>query len=64
MYLGHLASPDLSESEDGVSAVEFAHHSRSKTLFSVLIMLGNLFISAHSFVALPKLRIIPNNAIN
>ncbi|RLN36221.1 cucumisin-like [Panicum miliaceum] len=26
VYLGHLASPDLSESEDGVSAVEFAHH--------------------------------------
>ena len=42
MYLGHLASPDLSESEDGVSAVEIAHHdllnqvlddSRSETLF-------------------------------
>ncbi|KAG2640587.1 hypothetical protein PVAP13_2KG100348 [Panicum virgatum] len=26
VYLGHLASPDQSESEDGVSAVEFAHH--------------------------------------
>ena len=72
MYLGHLASPDLSESEDGVSDVEFAHHdllnqvlddSRSKTLFSVLIILGNLFISGHSFVALPRLRIIFNNQL-
>ncbi|PUZ68800.1 hypothetical protein GQ55_2G057600 [Panicum hallii var. hallii] len=26
VYLGHLSSPGLSESEDGVSAVEFAHH--------------------------------------
>jgi hypothetical protein len=27
VYLGHLPTqPDLSESEDGVSAVEFAHH--------------------------------------
>ncbi|KAF8654851.1 hypothetical protein HU200_061430 [Digitaria exilis] len=26
VYLGHLPSSDVSESEDGVSAIEFAHH--------------------------------------